>query len=132
MDYYSLNRVTVVGRIGKNPEMRYTKNDKEVVNFSVATTEKYQNNKSTEWHQMVCFGKKAQFVNQYISKGDLVAVTGRLKTNKWKDKNGNNRYTTQIYISTINPLGNKQSNQQNNSNNNETAQDDEDEEDVPF
>ncbi len=96
-----LNKVHIIGRLGQNPEVKYTSDGKVVCTFSVATSEYYtdkngQKKETTEWHNIVCFDRTAENCGKFISKGSLVHVEGRLKTDKWQDKNGNDRYTTKI------------------------------------
>lgn len=97
-----INRATLIGRTGKDPEIRYTGEGKMVVTFSVATGEGWKDKNGdwqnkTEWHNVVCFGKVAESVEATgIIKGQMVFVEGKITTNKWQDKEGNNRYTTQV------------------------------------
>lgn len=99
----SFQQVIVVGHLGGDPEVRYTKNGDPVANFSVATTEKWKDktngelHEETEWHRVSVFGQSAEnYVGKYLRKGDAVFVRGQLKTRKWQDRDGNDRYTTEI------------------------------------
>lgn len=97
----SLNRVTIIGNLGKDPELRYTTSGQAVAHFSVATTDKFtgkngQSEERTEWHAVVMFGKQAEVVGDYYKKGSSVFIEGRLQTRKWQDKEGRERFTTEI------------------------------------
>lgn len=93
----SVNKVILIGYVGKDPEMRATQSGTAVVNFSMATTERGANNeKRTEWHNIVAWQKTAEVVNQYVKKGDPLYVEGRLQTRTWEDKDGNKRQRTEI------------------------------------
>lgn len=107
----SLNRVTLIGNIGQAPELRYTGSGKAVCEISVATTETWtdkqsgQKQEATEWHRIVFFGRLAEIAGEYATKGRQVFVEGKLKTEKWQDKEGKDRYTTKIYGDEIKLLG---------------------------
>ena len=109
----SLNLAQIIGHLGKDPETRYTPNGTAVVNFSVATSEKWKDRatgdakEATEWHRIVAFDKLAEVCGEYLQKGSLVYVAGRIKTRKWQDREGNDRYTTEIHISEMRMLGPK-------------------------
>lgn len=97
----SVNKVIIVGRIGRDPEVRHTQSGQPVASLSVATDESYkdkQGNKveSTEWHNVTAWGKTAEFIGAYLSKGRLVYVEGKLKTEKYTDQQGVEKYTTKI------------------------------------
>lgn len=97
----SLNKVFLIGRIGRDPEMRYTPSGQPVASFSLATDESYtgkdgQKVEKTEWHRIVVWGKPAEFCGSYLSKGRLVYIEGKLETRKWTDKDGVEKYTTEI------------------------------------
>lgn len=100
----SLNRVTIIGHLGQDPEVRYLPNGDAVANFNVATSESWtdKNTKEakerTEWHRIVIFGKLAEISKEYAQKGTLVYIEGQLKTRKWTDSSGIDRYTTEIQI----------------------------------
>lgn len=106
----SVNKVILVGRLGQNPEVRYTPSGAAVANFSVATNESWsdksgQKQERTEWHRVVVWGKLAELCNQYLQKGRQVYVEGRLQTRQWQDKDGQTKYTTEIQAQTIQFLG---------------------------
>lgn len=111
----SLNRVDVIGRLGQDPEVRYTANGAAVTNISVATSEKWKDKNTgdqqerTEWHRITFFGKLAEIAGEYLSKGRQVFVSGRLQTDKWTDKQGVERYTTKIIGNQMTMLGDRQS-----------------------
>ena len=97
----SVNKVILVGNLGADPEMRHTSSGDPVCTLSVATTEKYKNRdgeqqSTTEWHNVVLFRRLAEIANQYLRKGSSAYFEGQLKTRKWTDKNGLERYTTEI------------------------------------
>ena len=99
-----INRVILVGRLGRDPEMRYTGSGTPVVNFSLATNERWSDQNGgrqerTEWHNIVVWSKLAEICNQYLSKGQLVYIEGRLQTREWDDRDGNKRRTTEIVAS---------------------------------
>ena len=105
-----VNRVTLVGRLGRDPEMRHTTSGTAVTNFSVATNEKWKNQNGepqerTEWHKVVTWSKLAEISNQYLSKGQLVFIEGRIQTREWDDRDGNKRQTTEIVASDMKMLG---------------------------
>lgn len=96
-----LNKAMVIGRLGKAPEVKYTQSGNQVTTFTIATDESYtdksgQRQTQTEWHNIVCYGKTAEMCGQYLEKGSLAYVEGRLKTRKWQDRDGRDRYTTEI------------------------------------
>ena len=97
----SYNRAIIIGRLGQDPELRYTQGGTPVANMSLATDESYTDRdgnrqKQTEWHKVVVWNKQAQTVSNYLAKGRMALVEGRLQTQKWQDNQGQNRYTTQI------------------------------------
>ena len=100
-----LNRATFIGNLGKDPEMRHLPDGRAVANTSLATTERWKDKTSgekqekTEWHNLVFFGKSAEIAGQYLKKGSKIYVEGRLQTRKWQDKEGSDRYTTEIVVS---------------------------------
>jgi single-strand DNA-binding protein len=106
----SVNKVILVGRLGQNPEVRYTPSGAAVANFSIATSESWvdksgQKQERTEWHRIVVWGKTAENCNQYLSKGRQIYVEGRLQTRQWQDKDGQTKYTTEIQAQTVQFLG---------------------------
>lgn len=97
----SLNKVMLIGKLGKDPEVRFTSSGQAVAGFSMATNEKFKNKSGewedrTEWHNITLWGKLAEIAGEYLSKGKMAYIEGRLQTRKWQDKNGNDRYTTDI------------------------------------
>lgn len=106
----SVNKVILVGRLGQNPEVRYTPSGAAVANFSVATNESWsdksgQKQERTEWHRVVVWGKLAELCSQYLAKGRQCYVEGRLQTRQWQDKDGQTKYTTEVQAQTIQFLG---------------------------
>ena len=106
----SVNKVLLIGRLGNNPEIRFTNNSTAVANFNLATSENWndksgQRQERTEWHRIVVWGKLAELCEKYLSKGRQCFVEGRLQTRSWDDKDGNKRYTTEIVATTIQFLG---------------------------
>jgi|GEM_PF-2827486 len=102
----SLNRVCIIGYLGHYPQLQYTKNGTSVCRLSVATDESYinkngENIKKTEWHKINTFNKIAESCHTYLTKGSLVYVEGRLETQKWLDKDGRDRYSTEIYATSV-------------------------------
>jgi single-strand DNA-binding protein len=106
----SVNKVILVGRLGQNPEVRYTPSGAAVANFSVATNDAWtdksgQKQEKTEWHKVVVWGKLAELCNQYLTKGRQVYLEGRLQTRQWQDKDGQTKYTTEVQAQTVQFLG---------------------------
>jgi single-strand DNA-binding protein len=96
-----INKVILIGNLGADPEIRYTQNGTPVVNFRIATTERWkdqsgQQQEQTEWHNIVAWRRLAEICGEYLSKGSRVYIEGKLQTRKWQDQNGNDRYTTEI------------------------------------
>ena len=106
-----INKVILIGRLGKDPEVRYTAGGQAVANFSVATDESYKNKEGekvqkTEWMNIVMWGKLAEVAQQYLKKGQLVYLEGKLQTRSWEDKQtGAKTYTTEIVAQTLKMLG---------------------------
>lgn len=97
----SLNKVMLIGNLGKDPEVRFTASGQAVASFSLATSEKFKGKSGeweerTEWHNITLWGKLAEIAGEYLSKGKTIYIEGRLQTRKWQDKSGNDRYTTDI------------------------------------
>lgn len=98
----TLNSVQLIGRLGADPEAKKLPSGETVSNFSLATSEKWTDKQSgekkerTEWHRVGLFGRVAEVANQYLSKGDLIYIGGSIRTRKWQDKDGNDRYSTEI------------------------------------
>jgi single-strand DNA-binding protein len=100
----SLNKVILIGNLGKDPEIRYTQQGEPIANFSLATSERWtdksgQKQEKTEWHRVEVFGKTAQVVRDYCSKGKQVYLEGSIKYDEWTDKDGNKRNATKIKVS---------------------------------
>ena len=98
----SINKVILVGNLGADPEIRQTKDGRPIANLSVATGESWKDKNTgdmqerTEWHRVSMFGKLAEIAGQYVRKGSKLYIEGRLQTRKWQDKDGNDRYTTEV------------------------------------
>ena len=92
----SLNKVILIGRVGRDAEYKETANGASLCKFSVATSEKYNGQEKTEWHNIVVWGKSAKVCGQYVKKGMLVSVDGQISSNKYTDKNGNERTSYEI------------------------------------
>ena len=108
----SVNKVILLGRLGQDPELKYTPGGQPVCNFSLATTESWtdkqgQKQEKTEWHRLVVWGKLAELCNQWMKKGSQAYVEGKLETRSWDDKDGNKRYATEIIANTVQFLGPK-------------------------
>ena len=106
----SVNKVILVGNLGRDPEMRYMPNGEAVCNFSIATTDSWkdksgQKQERTEWHNIVMYRKLAEIAGEYLKKGRPVYVEGRLQTRKWQTKEGQDRYTTEIIADQMQMLG---------------------------
>lgn len=110
----SVNKVILIGNLGAEPEQRFLPSGEAVCNIRIATTESWKDKSGakqehTEWHSVGFFGKLAEVAAQYLKKGAPVYVEGRIKTRKWKDKEGNDRYSTEIVADRMQLLGSKQS-----------------------
>ncbi len=108
----SLNRVILIGRLGRDPEIRYTQNGQAVATLNMATDESYtgqdgQKIEKAEWHRVVVWGKQAEFCGNYLGKGRLIMVEGSLQTRKWQDQQGQDRYTTEIKARAVQVLDSK-------------------------
>ena len=93
-----LNRCDFIGRLGRDPEIRHTNGGKQVASFSLACSEKFGGKESTEWVNAIAWEKLAEICGNYLQKGNLVYISGRMQTRKWQDQNGNDRYTTEIVV----------------------------------
>ncbi len=106
-----INKVILVGNLGKDPETRYMPNGKAVTNFSIATSESWKDKQTgeqreqTEWHNIVMYDRLAEIAAEYLKKGSQVYVEGKLRTRKWQDKEGRDRYTTEINANEMQMLG---------------------------
>jgi len=106
----SVNKVILVGRLGRDPETRYTGGGQAVANFSVATDETYKDKagerqKRTEWHKIVVWGKQAEIAQQYLKKGSLIFIEGRIQSREWQDKEGQKRTSFEIVATNFRMLG---------------------------
>ena len=101
-----MNKVILIGRLGKDPESRFTQSNTQVVNFSMATSKKVKGEEQTEWHNVVLFGKTAEIAQQYLTKGSLIAIEGSIQTSSY-EKDGVTRYSTQIICDRLEMLGGK-------------------------
>ncbi len=106
----SVNKVILVGRLGRDPETRYTGGGQAVANFSIATDETYKDRngekqKRTEWHKIVVWGKQAEIAQQYLKKGSLLFLEGRIQSREWQDKEGQKRTSFEIVASNFRMLG---------------------------
>ncbi|HNA80984.1 MAG TPA: single-stranded DNA-binding protein [Thiobacillaceae bacterium] len=106
----SVNKVILIGNLGRDPEIRYMPSGDAVANLRIATTDKFKDRSGeqqevTEWHSVAFFGKQAEICGQYLKKGSQVYVEGSLRTRKWQDKDGNDRYTTEIRGDRMQMLG---------------------------
>lgn len=104
-----INKVILIGNLGSDPELKYTAGGTAVATLSVATSRRWkdkdgQMKDETEWHRVIVWSQSAEFCSNYLSKGSKVYVEGRLQTRKWKDQNGNDRYTTEIVAATVQSL----------------------------
>lgn len=110
----SVNKVIVLGNLGKDPEVRYTPSGSAVCNLRVATTRNWKSKDSgekmeeTEWHSVVLYDRQAEIAGEYLKKGRPVYIEGRLKTRKWQDKEGVDRYTTEIVADSMQLLGGRE------------------------
>tara|TARA_B100000161_G_scaffold24326_1_gene14366 strand:+ start:531 stop:950 length:420 start_codon:yes stop_codon:yes gene_type:complete len=107
-----VNKVILVGNLGKDPEVRYLDSGVAVANFSLATTENYKNKQGekvsqTEWHNIVLWRGLAEVAEKWLKKGSSVYIEGKIRTNKWEDKEGNIRYNTEILADNMTMLGNR-------------------------
>jgi len=106
-----INKVILVGNLGADPEVRFTGSGSAVANLSIATTDRWRDRNSgdmqerTEWHRVVLFGKQAEIAEQYLRKGRQVYIEGRLQTRKWQDRDGNDRWSTEIVAQDMQMLG---------------------------
>lgn len=105
-----MNKVIISGRLGQDPEVKYTKSGDAVCSFTVATTENWldknkEKQERTEWHRVVAWKKQAELCGEFIKKGSQVLIEGKIGTRSWEDKEGNKRYTTEITIAQIEFMG---------------------------
>jgi len=110
----SINKVIIVGHLGRDPESKFLGNGDAVANFTVATSDSWKDKttgekkEKTEWHRVVAFRKLAEICGKYLTKGKLVYIEGRLETRKWQDKEGKDRYTTEIVANDMQMLGKRE------------------------
>jgi len=109
----SVNKVILIGNLGRDPETRYMPEGGAITNISIATTEKWKDKngemqEKTEWHRVAFFGKLAEIAGEYLKKGSQVYVEGRLQTRKWQDKDGQDKYSTEIVANVMQMLGSRQ------------------------
>jgi len=109
----SVNKVIIIGNLGRDPETRYMPDGGAITNVSIATTEVWKDKngekqEKTEWHRVAFFGKLAEIAGEYLKKGSQVYVEGRLQTRKWQDKDGQDKYTTEIVANAMQMLGSRQ------------------------
>ena len=105
-----VNKAILIGNLGRDPELRYTQSGSAVANFTLATSENWNNKKGereerTEWHRIVAWGRTAELCAQYLAKGRTVYIEGRIQTREWEDKEGQKRRTTEIVANTVQFLG---------------------------
>jgi single-strand DNA-binding protein len=106
-----VNKVIIIGTLGQDPEVTYTASGSAVANISIATNEKWKDkntgnsNEKTEWHKIAMFGNLAEIAGKYLKKGSQAYIEGKLQTDKWQDKDGNDRYTTKIIANNMQMLG---------------------------
>ncbi len=138
-----VNKVILVGNLGKDPEIRYLENGTAVANFPIATSESYKDKEGnridqTEWHNVVVWRKMAEIAERYLRKGSQIYLEGKLRTKPWEDQQGNKRYTTEIVADTFTMLGKREDNQNtstpSNTNTSATSQPDKivEKDDIPF
>ena len=135
MQKNSVNKVILIGNLGQDPEGRFTPQGTAVTNLSVATNESWKNQNGelqdrTEWHRVVMYGKMAETANEYMHKGQMVYVEGRLQTNEWEDKNQIKRRTTEIKCDNFTMLGRR--GDTNTQSGNQTEKPEQDDDDLPF
>lgn len=122
----SLNKALLIGRLGKEPEVRYTENNTAVATLNMATSDRYKDNNGdwqerTEWHRVVCWGRLAEIAQQFLKKGSQVYIEGSIHTRQWQDKDGQTRYTTEIKAAALQMLDAKSSSDSDSSANRENS-----------
>ena len=135
MQKNSVNKVIIVGNLGQDPEARFTPQGTAVTNLSVATNESWKNQSGeiqdrTEWHRVVIYGKMAETVSEYMKKGQMVYVEGKLQTNEWEDQNQVKRKTTEIKCDNFTMLGRRSDSPQGTTA--QTSKTEEQDDDLPF
>ncbi len=111
----SLNKAMIIGRLGQDPDVRYTQSNTAVANMSIATSERYKDKsgewkETTEWHRVVAWGRTAEICQEYLKKGSQVYIEGPIQTRQWEDKEGQTKYTTEIKALKMTMLDSKGSN----------------------
>src|SRR5512143_565945 len=110
----SVNKVILIGNLGRDPETRYTADGAAITNITIATSDRWKDKasgemkESTEWHRVAFFGRLAEIAGEYLRKGRPVYVEGRLRTRKWQDKDGNDKYTTEVVAENMQLLGSRE------------------------
>ncbi len=123
----SINKVILIGNLGKDPEVRHLENGAAVANLPIATSETYKDRKTgekvtqTEWHTIVLWRGLADIAEKYLHKGDKIYIEGKLRTRSWQDQDGNNRYTTEVVADNLTMLGKMNDNSSGNGNSNPTS-----------
>jgi len=115
MENTMINKVILIGNLGADPEVRFTQSGIPVASFRIATTEKWKGQngekmEATEWHQLVAWQRLAEIAGEYLTKGSRIYIEGKLQTRKWKDQNGNDRYTTEIVVREMKMLSPRKTN----------------------
>lgn len=134
----SINRVILIGNLGNNPETRYLPDGTQTVRFSLATTDTWKDKNTrekkehTEWHRVIMFGKLAEIAAEYTHKGSQLYIEGRLRTQKWTDKQNIERYTTEIIADKMQLLGRKEGGSNSSSAPNADSGFDDPSDDIPF
>lgn len=128
-----LNKVILIGNLGNDPEVKTLDNGNKIANLSLATTESYKNKEgekvnNTEWHRLVCYGKGAEILEKYTSKGSKLYVEGSIHTRSWEDNDGNKKYSTEIKVKDFKFLGGNDGS----SNTAPSSPADDEDEDLPF
>ena len=132
-----LNMAQIIGHLGRDPELRYTQEGTAVANLAVATNESWKDKdgekqERTEWHRVVLFGKAAEIAGEYVKKGSLVYLQGRLQTRKWLADDGQDRYTTEIVAARLRMLGGKGDHDARTAGGNALAPESHFDDDIPF
>lgn len=132
----SVNKVILIGNLGADPEVKHLENNNAVANFNIATSETYKDKEgnkvtNTEWHRIVVWNGLAKVAEQWLKKGSQIYVEGKITTRKWEDKEGNERYTTEILCSNFTMLGSAKSTVTENGSQNTNLEDNPDD-DLPF
>lgn len=131
-----MNKIILLGRLGQEPELKYAKSGTAILTVSLATSDAYKENdewkERTEWHSIVMFGRRAETIAEYCSKGDQLLVEGKLQTQKWQDKDGNDRYKTEVISQQVEFFGKRKKQQQESSQSEQSSQTGEEEGEFEF